>query len=308
MSQSAFPPTYSQPVQQVIPAYPYGEYADDDNVTSFFDAANELTQNYVSFFYGLNLPIYTQASIAGDFCDWVINGIYGLYRQPIQTGVNEVYGPINTFPIDTLDIDGFKIVSQASYFLMSDDIFKRCLTWAFYKGDGRQFSIPWLKRRIMRFLNGTNGMAPPIDQTYTVSVTLQAENAVTITIPSSNPMAQMFQVLVQNALLELPFQFSFTVVLSSGNPTYLGNNGGTLYLLDPGSWPSSSTTPGAVYSNGGECAVVPGVTPNPSAPAVYYGSITSFQLLVLGGGNLPLTQPTAGSGQLWNNGGVISIA
>jgi len=90
----------------------------------------------------------------------------------------------------------------------------------------------------------------------------------------------------------------------------LDNNDGVLYTLVPGIFPSGATanTPGEVYSNGGELAVVPGITPNPTAPPVYFGSITAFQLQALGGGNLPLTQPTVGSNQLWNNGGVIAIA
>ncbi len=45
------------------------------------------------------------------------------------------------------------------------------MTWNFYKGDGNVFNVRWLKRRIMRFLIGTNGAAPNVDQTYGISVT-----------------------------------------------------------------------------------------------------------------------------------------
>ena len=40
---------------------------------------------------------------------------------------------------------------------VTDDVFKRILTWHFYKGDGKNFSVRWLKRRIWRFLQGANG-------------------------------------------------------------------------------------------------------------------------------------------------------
>lgn len=86
------------------------------------------------------------------------------------------------------------------------------------------------------------------------------------------------------------------------------SNGGELTLDGTFAWPIAAHVPGAVYSDGEVCAVVPGVVPNPLAPPVYFGGITAIQLLALGGGDLPLVQPAPGSGQLWNNGGVISIA
>ncbi len=65
---------------------------------------------------------------------------------------------------------------------------------------------------------------------------------------------------------------------------------------------------GLIWSNGALVTVVPGITPNPSAPPVFFGVVTAAALLALGGGNLPLTNPGAGSLQLWNNGGVVAVA
>ena len=81
-------------------------------------------------------------------------------------------------------------------------------------------------------------------------------------------------------------------------------------------YPTSFTgTPGGVYSNGLTVGIYPGVTPNPSAPPLYFGSITPAQLLAVGGGNLPLAvngvPPSgvrAGSKQLYNNGDEVAIA
>src|SRR5208283_808909 len=124
--------------------------------------------------------------------------------------------------------------------LVDDDVYKRCLTWHFYKGDGKYFSVRWLKRRVMRFLIGTNGSSPSIDQTYQISVTFGPNNEVTIrfidslieTFSSSElnsfmlnsqmlnvsnniitpitplPFRQIFQEAVQSGVLELPFSYT----------------------------------------------------------------------------------------------------
>lgn len=97
----------------------------------------------------------------------------------------------------------------------------------------------------------------------------------------------------------------------------LGDDGGVLYILFPPSgYPPDSTglPPGAVYlvpnilpSDEYAVGVVPGITPNPAAPPVYFGQISVLGLLTLGGGNLPTTNPGQGLLQLWNNNGLICI-
>lgn len=89
--------------------------------------------------------------------------------------------------------------------------------------------------------------------------------------------------------------------------THLTNVGGWLVVDSAADWPTDSDTPGALYSNGGLVTVVPGVVPDPTAPPVFFG-ITADVLLALGGGNLPLDNPGPGSGQLYNQGGVVVIA
>jgi hypothetical protein len=69
----------------------------------------------------------------------------------------------------------------------------------------------------------------------------------------------------------------------------------------------SGLAAGSVWYNGGAISVVPGVTPNPVAPPVYFAGLDPLTLLAEGGGNLPLTNPS-NTGQLWNNGGVVSIS
>ena len=104
-------------------------------------------------------------------------------------------------------------------------------------------------------------------------------------------------------------------IVETNEVILLLNDGGVLVVSDAADYPSSPTSlpAGSLWSNAGGApagvvTVVPGVTPNPFAPPVYFSAVTAAQLLTLGGGNLPITNPGAGSGQLWNNGGVVSIA
>jgi len=85
--------------------------------------------------------------------------------------------------------------------LTSDDVYRRILTWHFYKGDGNYLSIRWLKRRVWRFIYGKNGWGPSyafdpllgaphsdyadpddvfISDTKQISITLGVENSVCI--------------------------------------------------------------------------------------------------------------------------------
>ncbi len=99
--------------------------------------------------------------------------------------------------------------------------------------------------------------------------------------------------------------------LGASVATNLYNDDGVLALVDSTGWPMSSgaaAIPGNFWSNGGVVSIVSGSTPNPLAPPVYFGSITSSSLLALGGANLPTGIAVTGTLQLWNNGGEVWIA
>ncbi|WP_258557194.1 hypothetical protein [Kluyvera ascorbata] len=61
--------------------------------------------------------------------------------------------------------------------MASDDLFKRIMTWNFYKGDGFYFTIPWLKRRVLRFLTGVDGVDVVNDQRWSISVLFSSSGA-----------------------------------------------------------------------------------------------------------------------------------
>lgn len=178
-------PTGPTTTVNAIPAYLYTEYNDDQYVQAIFDSYNAYGQGYLDYLNNLNLPIYTNGIIAGSLLDWVGQGIYGLIRPGTlpQTGTPAV-GPLNTFSINGLVINGFIPAMGGGFFSTTDDIYKRVLTWHFYKGDGRQMSIPWMKRRIFRFLYGQNGAAPSAyPPTRITGITQANPGVVTTAIP-----------------------------------------------------------------------------------------------------------------------------
>lgn len=310
----SFPPSAPTAPTSVIPAYPYEEYRDDDNVSSFFYAYNILAQQYLNWFNTVNLPVYT--GLSGALLDWVAQGLYGIARPSLASGQIFGVGPLATWELANWVLASFTSTGSIQNPTVTDDIFKRIITWFFFKGDGQQFCTTWLKRRIMRFLTCANGTAPNIDNTYPVSVAFNGSGSITITITLTDAdgiplsIAQVFQTAVQIGVLSFPFQLSEVVVIVNAiGPNGLGDTGGILTVVDAAGWPLSPTglPIGAVWDDGGAAAVVPGQTPDPFAQAQYFGLITSGALLVLGGGNLPLTNPHVVN-QLWNDGGLIAIS
>ncbi|MBU9147490.1 hypothetical protein KTD26_34075, partial [Burkholderia multivorans] len=160
----------------------------------------------------------------------------------------------------------------------------------------------WLKNRISRFINGANGGDWPVlndPPSITVSGT-------TFTVTAYDTIGyEALQSCYANGLLAFPFMYTLQFVTDK-----FVNNGGVLTLGFPLTYPTSPAglAPGSVWWNGGVISVVPGVTPDPSAPPLYFIYTFPPQLLALGGGNLPLSNPGPGTGQLWNDGGVVAIA
>lgn len=94
----------------------------------------------------------------------------------------------------------------------NDDFYKRVITWNFYRGDGYQFNVSWLKNRVYRFLAQANGVPVPIPNTYDISVTFSTGNMVAIHIGSAlNANAPVLQALIDSNVLSLPFQYTFKV-------------------------------------------------------------------------------------------------
>ncbi|HEY4153505.1 MAG TPA: hypothetical protein VGM38_09310 [Pseudolysinimonas sp.] len=210
-----FPPSGPVTFQTVIASYLYKQYEDDDDLQTFVASQNYLAQKWLDDFNNLNLPIWS--ALSGNLLDWVGAGLYGIqrpilsYQQPAPVGAGS--GPYNTMPWNTSVYNGGRLhpanTNPVSYLPVTDDIYQRILTWHLYLGDGFQFSTKWLKRRVHRFINGSNGYLPIEDNTYDVSISATG-TAVTIEV-TENSIGTVFQYAVTDGVLALPFQFTYTV-------------------------------------------------------------------------------------------------
>jgi hypothetical protein len=211
-----FPPFGPTTLQGLIRSYLYKQYEDDDDLQSFVAAQNYLAQQWVNDFNNLSLPVWS--ALSGNLLDWIGWGLYGIqrptlsYQKPAPSGAGS--GPYNTMAYNTSVYAGGRLhpanTNPITYLPVNDDIYKRILTWHLYKGDGFQFSTPWLKRRAHRFMNGVNGYLPVEDNTYDVSVTTTDAASITIHVRQSD-VGTAFQYAMIDGILAVPFQFTVTV-------------------------------------------------------------------------------------------------
>ncbi len=187
-----FPPTGPTGLTTTLPSYLYKEYEDDDSLQAFVIAYNQLTQEYVDWFNSINLPIYTQPQIYGLLLDWVAGGIYGIKRPVLSSGRPLVVGPYNTAYYNQRGaaLNAVERIGPVNVTATSDDVFRRIITWHFYKGDGKYMDVRWLKRRVARFLFGANGTDYE-GNTYQISVLFGVGGELNITILSGIRTATM---------------------------------------------------------------------------------------------------------------------
>lgn len=213
MSQ-VFPPAAPTVLDKIIPAYAYVQYNDDDNIVAFFNAYNGAAQYYLDWFANVNLPIYT--GLSGTLLDWIAQGLYGMTRPTLESVGALAKGPFNTTPFNTIPFNAFVPGTPDTFFQASDDLFKRVMTWQLYRGDGRYFTMKWLKRRVYRFLYGANGAAPSAADTSQISITI-AGDIVTINLTAvtgvSPTILSAFLYVILGGIVELPAQYLFEVII-----------------------------------------------------------------------------------------------
>lgn len=204
--------------QTTIPSYLYFQYSDDENLPALIDAYNTMTQNNVDWFNSLNLPIYPLLS--GTLLDWVGEGLYG-YPRPVFSSTTKITsnGAIDTFVTDNLPISAADYSSEGTSYTIPDDIYKRVLTWLFYKGDGHQFSITWLKRRLYRFLFAPAGWDINIAYTPMISVTFKSDPfleplCVCVINDAPNPVGKYLEDFINSGLSQLPFRFRYQATVN----------------------------------------------------------------------------------------------
>ena len=202
---------------QVLPSYLYQQYTQDpynEDLQAFFTAYNNTSQEYLDNTNNLRLPIYTIQSFP--LLDWTAYAIYGALRPSLGSPAQfSPLGVYDTVPYDTTAYTQNIVTGTNNYYIVNDDIFKRILTWNFYKGDGFQYTTGWLKRRIKRFLLGIDGVNFSIEDTYEISVVYDSNNVITISIPNYI-IAPIFVSALESGVLNLPFEYSYVINVSSG--------------------------------------------------------------------------------------------
>jgi len=236
---SSYQESWAPPIQAVIPSYLYAQYNDDENLQAFVSTFNAMAQGYLKFAIQNNPGVYTNASISGPFLDYVGSQLYGIQRPATGTLTITKRGAWGSVPYLSLPYGHISIVVSGSASLVSDDIYKRVLTWFLYLGDGKQMSVPWIKRRVARFLFGADGGDVNEDTYFQVSVyqpnlppvgaygtaaypgvayanenieKTKAKHNYVVSVPPSTT-ASVFQDLVASGVLPLPFQIRFSIVL-----------------------------------------------------------------------------------------------
>ncbi|HAU5795902.1 TPA: hypothetical protein JD365_12680 [Citrobacter amalonaticus] len=164
-------------LDEIIKSYLYTQYNDDDDIRAFVTAYNAMAQDIYSWMLNANLPIFVGGYNAGDQLRWIARGIYGVKPPVLVSAKQQVFGPYNTLRFNQLAFNARNVVNDSEQVVVSDDMFKRIMTWNFYKGDGFHFTIPWLKRRIMRFLTGVDGVDIINDQRWSISVLFSGSGA-----------------------------------------------------------------------------------------------------------------------------------
>ncbi len=215
VGSSLFPPTSPTGLSTIIPSYLYQEYADDDNLQAFVQAQNTLAQTYLTYVNALNLPIYTRLS--GPLLNWVAEGLYGMIRPNLSSSTSNAIGPFNTYPYNTLALATGAGTGTTTFFNVTDDLFKRMITWNFYKGDGFTFNTSWLKRRVMRFLGGTDGIDYGVSETYQVSVQFVGATTINITVHAGSQPTTYVPILaaaINANVCQLPFMYTYNILQS----------------------------------------------------------------------------------------------
>lgn len=244
--QGTFPPIEPTTLTAAIPSYLYQQYADDPDLRAFVRSYNAIATSYANWFATVALGAYTSNLISDGLLDWIARGIYGFQRPALPSGRSKIIGTLGTYRYGTRTIGTIRLVGPANISITSDDVFKRIITWNFYKGDGNRFTVRWLKRRVARFLSGTDGAAPNIDQTYAISVTFGGSivnirigggarkivggalygrlgfgrmipygSLQTIFESGPNPpeFANAFKAAMDSGVLQVPFQYTFAVTV-----------------------------------------------------------------------------------------------
>jgi hypothetical protein len=170
------------------------------DVNAIVDASNAELNTCIENLRNLSVAQYNDKCC--DWLDWFALGVYG-FQRPIIAIDDTVRadGGWGSFGWGTHGWGYGILGNNPSFESVPDDIFIKTLQWHLYRGDGFQFCISWLRRRIQRFTGE-----------YVVSIELELWSFA-ITLPK-NRTTNYFKYLILANKLELPEQFTYAVYLT----------------------------------------------------------------------------------------------
>ncbi|WP_196424728.1 hypothetical protein [Commensalibacter melissae] len=185
--------------------YLYLQWKEDDNLDAFVKVHNETTDKYLDEIRKLNIPNYKTKN--GKFLDYVAKNLYGISRKPLLNAQTIVEMGINIDDPNTISPNDAKILSNSFRHEITDIEFRKIIEWNVYREDGFHFTIPWLKRRLSRFLSYSSG---DMDMN---SISIVAENRkITIRLLNDlqkSPYRELLKGVLLNKTINLPFMFEF---------------------------------------------------------------------------------------------------
>ncbi|WP_321867944.1 hypothetical protein, partial [Burkholderia cenocepacia] len=218
-----FPSTNITKLTAPWKSYAFYQYRNDPNIRAFLDSYNGVAQDYLDWFNALQYPVYIGTSVvSGTGLDYLMNNLYGIKRPALPAAMISDRGAFASTPFNATEFNAYTKRQVVQTFVSTDDIYKRIATWNLYKGDGYVFSVPWLKRRIQRFLTGKDGvdaanetqLGAGVDQTNAVSITFTARRQVTIQVNTNDGTAYAWSVLkaaIQGGVCQVPVGINFNL-------------------------------------------------------------------------------------------------
>jgi hypothetical protein len=201
-------------LQNIPPSYQYGQYQLDPNVQASVDAFNGEAEGI--FYWLQNYPIadYRTDPISGDLLSWV--GL-GLYNMPRTVQVSTVYNrslsiadsPYGNIAFASTDYQNF----TSTVLNLTDDQYRRCITWNIYSGDGWVFNTTWLRNRVARFLYSADGYSDiTIGELSNVNINwLGDRQAQIFAVTQDTALVDLMNIAILNEYLQTPLGYNFTL-------------------------------------------------------------------------------------------------
>lgn len=200
-------------------SYLYGEYRDDPDLRATRTAYNQEANGIFQWMQQNPVADYRSSAVGSNLLDWVGLGLYNMSRKVlVSSSGGGATGSFGDVVMGHSPFAGGKITAPTSLALnLSDDQYRRAITWTIYAGDGWVFNTDWLRRRIARFMFVADGYGEfQVADLQLISIQwigLRSAN-VFITAPAmSSALALILSVGLSTGYLQIPLGYTINITL-----------------------------------------------------------------------------------------------